>query len=67
MVAWRGKRLSGNGRRNVVEATMARHKRLIGPKLRARHRHAQAGEVALGLQVLNRMIREAKPVVVRRS
>jgi len=35
--------------------------------LRARHRDAQAGEVALGVQVLNRMIRKAKPVVVRRS
>jgi len=60
-------RLSGYGRRNVVEATMARYKRLIGPKLRARYRGAQAGELALAVQVLNRMIREAKPVVVRRS
>jgi len=64
-MAWQ--RLTGYGRRNVVEATMARYKRLIGPKLRARHRDAQAGEVALGVQVLNRMIREAKPVIVRRS
>jgi len=64
-MAWQ--RLTGYGRRNVVEATVARYKRLIGPKLRARHRDAQAGEVALGVQVLNRMIREAKPVDVRLS
>jgi len=60
-------RLTGYGRRSVVEATMARFKGLIGPKLRARHRDAQAGEVALAVQVLNRMIREAKQVIVRRS
>ncbi len=60
-------RVTGYGRRNVVEATMARYKGLIGPKLRARHRDTQAGEVALAVQVLNRMMREAKPVTVRRS
>ena len=63
-MAWQ--RLTGYGRRNVVEATMARYKGLIGPKLRARHRDAQAGEVALAVQVLNRMIRVAKPVIIRR-
>ena len=45
---------------------MGRYKHLIGPKLRARSRSAQHGEVTLGVQVLNRMIREAKPVSVRR-
>ena len=45
---------------------MGRYKHLIGPKLRARFRPAQLGEVALGVQVLNRMIREAKPISVRR-
>ena len=40
---------------------MARYKGLIDPKLRARQRDAQAGEVALAVQVLNRMIRTAKP------
>lgn len=59
--------MTGYGKRNAVEATMARYKGLIGPKLRARRRDAQSGEVALALQVLNRMIREAKPVIVRRS
>ena len=39
------------------------HKRLIGPRLRARNAVTQAGEVALAVQVLNRMIREVKPVI----
>ena len=45
---------------------MGRYKHLIGPKLRARNRPAQLGEVALGVQVLYRMIRETKPASVRR-
>ena len=45
---------------------MSRYKHLIGPKLRARSRPAQHGEVALAAQVLNRMIRTAKPVSVHR-
>jgi len=64
-MAWQ--RMTGYGRRNVVEATMARYKGLIGPKLRARRRDGQVGEVALGVQVLNRMMREAKPVTVRQG
>ena len=46
-------------------ATVPRYKHLIGPKLRARSRPAQLGETALAIQVLNRMIRDAKPVSVR--
>ena len=45
---------------------MGRYKHLIGPKLRARSRPAQHGEVALAVAVLNRMIREAKPISIRR-
>lgn len=59
-------RATGYGLRNHVEATMNRCKHLIGPKLRARTRPAQRGEVALAVEVLNRMIREARPVSVRR-
>ena len=59
-------RATGYGKRNHAETTMGRYKHLIGPKLRARSRSAQHGEVALAVQVLNRMIREAKPVSVRR-
>ena len=63
-MAWQ--RMTGYGRRNAAETTMARYKHLIGPRLRARIAATQAGEVALAIQVLNRMIREAKPVTVRR-
>ncbi len=63
-IGWQ--RATGYGKRNHAETTMGRYKHLIGPKLRARSRPAQHGEVALGVQVLNRMIREAKPVSVRR-
>jgi hypothetical protein len=45
---------------------MGRYKHLIGPKLRARSQSAQHGEIALGVQVLNCMIRDAKPVSIRR-
>ena len=63
-IGWQ--RATGYGMRNHVETTIGRHKHLIGPKLRARSRPSQHGEVALAVQVLNRMIREAKPVSVRR-
>ena len=46
--------------------TMDCYKHLIGPKLHARSRPAQLGEVALAVQVLNRMICTTKPVSVRR-
>jgi len=59
-------RATGYGKRNHAETTMGRYKHLIGPKLRARTRPGQSGEVALAVQVLNRMIRTAKPVSVRR-
>jgi len=63
-IGWQ--RATGYGKRNHAETTMGRYKHLIGPKLRARSRPAQLGEAALAVQVLNRMIREAKPVSVRR-
>ena len=63
-IGWQ--RATGYGKRNHAETTMGRYKHLIGPKLRARSRPAQHGEVALAVQVLNRMIREAKPISVRR-
>ncbi len=63
-IGWQ--RATGYGKRNHVETTMGRYKHLIGPKLRARNRLGQFGEVALAVQVLNRMIRKAKPASVRR-
>ncbi len=50
----------------TIELAIVRYKYLIGPKLRARSRPGQHGEVAPAVQVLNRMIRTAKPVSVRR-
>ena len=63
-IGWQ--RATGYDVRNQAEAAVGRYKHLIGPKLRARSRPAQHGEVALAIQVLNRMIRTAKPVSVRR-
>ena len=60
---WR--RSTGHGRRSLVETAIGRYKALIGPRLRARTLANQQGEVALGSEVLNRMIRAAKPVSVR--
>lgn len=39
-------------RRNHVETTMSRYKRLIGPRLRAKTRSGQQGEAAFAIQVL---------------
>ena len=63
-IGWQ--RATEYGRHNHAETTMGRYKHLIWLKLRARSRPAQLGEVALAVQALNRMIREAKPISVRR-
>jgi hypothetical protein len=64
-IAWQ--RATGYGRRNMVETAIGRYKHLIGPKLRARTYDGKQGEAALAVQMLNRMIREAKPVTMRCS
>jgi hypothetical protein len=61
--AWR--KATGHGRRSLVETAIGRYKALLGPRMRARGLVNQQGEVALGVGVLNRMIRVAKPVSVR--
>ena len=58
-------RMIGYGRRNAAGTAMARYKHLIGPRLRTRNTAAQSGEIALTVQVLNRITREAKPVTIR--
>ena len=63
-IGWQ--RATEYGRRNQAETAVGRYKHLIGPKLRARSRSGQHGEVAIAVAVLNRMIRTAKPVSVRR-
>jgi hypothetical protein len=62
-MAWQ--REAGYGRRSHAETAVGRYKALIGPKLRARTLSAQQGEAAIGVEVLNRMIRIAKPASVR--
>jgi hypothetical protein len=62
-MAWQ--KAAGCGRRSLGETAVGRYKRLVGPKLRARGLPGQRAEAALALQVLNRMIRAAKPVPVR--
>jgi hypothetical protein len=49
----------------LVETVIGRYNALIGPRMRARSLVNQQGEVALGSEGLNRMIRVAKPVSVR--
>src|SRR3712207_2937150 len=62
-MAWQ--RATGYGRRSLAETAVGRYKAIIGPKLRARLLQAQQGEAAMAAEVLNRMIRVAKPVSVR--
>ena len=46
-------------------AAIGRYKAIIGPKLRARILPAQQGEAAIATEVLNHMIRVAKPASIR--
>src|SRR3712207_1952119 len=62
-MAWQ--RATGYGRRSLAETAVGRYKAIIGPKLRARGLPAQRGEAAIAAEVLNRMIRVAKPLSIR--
>ena len=53
------------GRRSLVETAIGRDKTAIGPKLRARTFRNPQGEAAIAAEVLNRMIRTAKPISAR--
>ena len=64
-MAWQ--KATGYGRRSLVETAIGRYKHIIGSTLRARSNDGQAGETAITVQVLNRMIRIAKPISVRRT
>ena len=61
--AWR--EATEYGKRSLVETAIGRYKALIDPRLRARTLSNQQGEIARGVEVLNRMIQVAKPVSVR--
>ncbi len=62
-MAWQ--RATGYGRRSHAETAVGRYKGLIEPKPRARGLPAQRGEAAIAVEVLNRMLRVAKPISVR--
>jgi hypothetical protein len=62
-MAWQ--RATGYGRRSLAETAVGRYKAIIGSKLRARILPAQQGEAATAAEVLNRMIRVAKPISIR--
>jgi hypothetical protein len=57
-------RTTDYGRRNLTETAVGRHKAIIGAKLCTRTLPAQHGEAAIAIELLNRMIRLAKPVPV---
>ena len=62
-MAWQ--KATGYGRRNLAETAVGPYKAIIGPKLRARILPAQQGEAGIATEVLNHMIRAAKPVSIR--
>ena len=62
-MAWQ--QVTGYGRRSLAATGIRRYKAAIGLRLRARTLPDQQGEAAIAVEVLNRMIRTAKPVSVR--
>ena len=62
-MAWQ--KATGYGRRSLVETAIGRYKLTIGSTLRARSNDGQAGEAAITVHALNRMIRIAKPDILR--
>jgi hypothetical protein len=48
-----------------VEADISRWKRVIGPALRSQTNERQAAEVAIAVDVLNRMLELGRPSYVR--
>ena len=58
-------KVSGYNWRALVEAGIARWKRVIGDGLRSRTDERQATEVAIAADVLNRMLELGRPEYVR--
>jgi hypothetical protein len=58
-------KVTDHGRRSLAETAVGRYKGIIGVRLRARSLSAQQGEVGVAAEMLNRMIRIAKPVSTR--
>jgi len=51
---------TGHCLRSLAEITIGRYKHILGPKLLGRLSSGQQGEVAIAIQILNRMIRIAR-------
>ena len=62
-MAWQ--KSSGYNRRALVEATMSRYKRTIGPGLRSRDLKVQKTEAMMGVDILNQMFELGRPVTER--
>ena len=62
-MAWQ--KASEYNRRARAEAAISRYKRVIGNALRSRTDQRRASEVAIGVEVLNRMLALGRPNYVR--
>lgn len=56
---------SGDNRRAMVEGQIGRFKQVIGPRLRFQTAEAQATEIAIAVEVLNRKLDRGRPNSVR--
>jgi hypothetical protein len=56
---------TGYGKRALIETAIGRYKSIVGRRLRARSFAAQQTEVAIGCNILNRMLACARPKSVR--
>ena len=65
MVAWAGQKASGDNWRALIEADIGRFKRVIGDALHSHTDGRQATEVAIAVEVLNRMLELGRPEYVR--
>src|SRR5271167_1894096 len=65
MAAWGWQKASGYNWRALVEADIGRWKRVIGHALRSQTNERQAAEVAIAVDVLNRMLELGRPSYVR--
>jgi hypothetical protein len=55
---------SGYNKRSRVEATIGRHKQVIGDELRSRKDTRRSTEVSVVVNVLNRMLELGRPISV---
>lgn len=62
-MAWQ--KATGDTRRALVEAAISRFKRVIGDRLRFHDKAAQDTELAIAVQILNRMLDLGRPGSVR--